>query len=63
MNPNIIRYKSQLARINKRIQDFQSKCPHLCVTKTPGAITGNLDDNVYWTDHHCQDCDKRWQIK
>lgn len=62
MHSGLIYIESRIAYWKNQRTIFQSQCPHGDVTKTHKSNTGNYDPSAdcYWTDFHCNDCDKRW---
>jgi hypothetical protein len=54
--------KKHLDKWNAAYKDLQAICPHPNkISKNEG--TGSMwckDDEAYWTNHYCPDCDKRW---
>jgi len=60
----IAELKAKKADIQKQIDAIQEACSHpeAAVIKKHGSNTGNYDpsSDCYWTDFHCQLCDKFW---
>jgi hypothetical protein len=54
--------KKHLDKWNAAYKDLQAICPHTNHhQKNEG--TGSMwckDDEAYWINHYCPDCDKRW---
>jgi len=54
--------KKNLDKWNIAYKDLQAICPHIDhYQKKEG--TGSRwckDDEAYWVEHYCSDCDKRW---
>ena len=46
-----------------KVVAIQDACEHPNVIKKAGANTGNYckEDDSYWYDCHCPDCQKYWQ--
>ncbi len=54
--------KKHLDKWNAAYKDLQAICPHHNKTSKRDG-TGSMwckDDEAYWTNHYCPDCDKRW---
>lgn len=63
MNYVVKKIYHEIELLNEELKILQSECPHSNKKETHGSNTGNLDDNIYWTDFHCLDCDKKWTIR
>lgn len=57
-----ISLKSRMDKLNECYKDLQQICTHPNKdSKRDG--TGSMwckDDEAYWINHYCPDCDKRW---
>lgn len=64
LQKKVISLKLKKSQIDLEINKIQEECPHpdSLVTKKYGANTGNYDphSDFYWTNYHCQICDKWW---
>lgn len=62
MKKSVENIYKEIEALEKRIEKIQNKCRHENVLKEHHGNTGNWDpnDDCYWTDFHCPDCDKRW---
>ena len=62
MNPDIAKLVKSINRMQDKIFQMQSRCPHKDKISKKGSNTGNLSevDDLYWTDHACCECGKRW---
>ena len=54
----------EIQKLNDELKSIQEECSHpkACLTKEYGSDTGiwcRYDDS-YWTNFHCNLCDKRW---
>ena len=54
--------KKHLDKWNTAYKMLQQECQHPNKTSKRSGSTGNWDrnDDCYWIDHYCPDCDKRW---
>ena len=54
--------KSRIDKLNDCYKDLQQICTHPNKTSKRNGSTGNWDRNedCYWINHYCPDCDKRW---
>jgi len=63
---NIVeKYKQEIKDIESSIASIQTLCSHPeeAVTKVHKGSTGNpYEANEYWTNFHCELCDKRWTL-
>jgi nitrite reductase/ring-hydroxylating ferredoxin subunit len=61
----IAKYREQIKEIQDKIVAIQNECPHpkFVLEVAPGCNTGNYDPHCdsYWTDFHCQLCEKSWR--
>ena len=57
--------QKRISNLQKKIDQIQSKCSHEKVDEAYRASTGNYDpyNDKYWTDYHCQICDKKWTLE
>ena len=64
MKQSIKKLYLAIEKYQNRIKKIQGHCTHPNVENKHGSNTGNYDPScdIYWTDHHCPDCDKRWKI-
>lgn len=62
MKPYIKGLFRELNELERKIEAYQTKCQHQGVVKTPRADTGNYDpnDDRWWYDCKCEDCNKFW---
>jgi len=61
MKRSVTIIQKSILDLQKRLRKIQDKCVHINFEKEHGANTGNYDcKDIYWTDFHCLDCDKRW---
>lgn len=62
MKPYIKGLYNQLNELQLKIKAYQTKCQHPDTLKTAMANTGNYDpnDNRYWYECKCNDCNKFW---
>lgn len=70
MNSTVIRkqvsrIRAMQTRLIVEVQHLQEVCPHEHKTGKYKGDTGNWcpDDDSYWIDAHCLDCDKSWMIE
>ena len=65
-----LKISTRYKRIRKKYDEayaamlaLQEECTHPNATKEYGANTGNWckQDDYYWIDHQCPDCQKRWR--
>lgn len=64
MKPAIKRLYDEMSKIDKKIREYQKRCKHKNVIKTPKANTGNIfEENQYWTECRCPDCNRYWIIR
>jgi hypothetical protein len=57
-----ISLKSRIDKLNERYKELQQICNHPNKTSKRDG-TGSMwckDDEAYWINHYCPDCDKRW---
>lgn len=61
---SIQKIKEEIAYLQGVLAEIQEECSHPrhCVTKKHEANTGGYDvgSDRYWTNFHCNLCDKRW---
>jgi len=62
----IAKLRAEIAERESKIHAIQAECSHplAAVTEKKGANTGNYDpsSDCYWTDYHCDLCDKNWRV-
>ena len=58
----IDKLKAEIAIIQQKIVAIQEQCSHPveALEKKHGSIEGYSEPTQYYTDFHCQLCDKRW---
>lgn len=68
MNPIIIMLNQHIVETREAIAAFQNECPHPedRRDKEYGSNANDYDRHPevsYWTEMHCQECDKRWTVE
>lgn len=51
-------------QFHEAVKYIQDNCQHQKVEFKYGASTGNWckDDDCYWKDYKCPDCNKQWRV-
>jgi hypothetical protein len=61
---SVFKLKAQISELNLKIAKIQEECSHpqYCLDVKHRSSTGNYDpsQDCYWTEYHCQLCDKHW---
>lgn len=62
MKPYIKGLYKKLSEVQLKIENYQANCKHLNLVKTARGNTGNYDpnDDRYWYECKCEDCNKFW---
>ncbi len=59
-----IRLAGAMRMLRDEMEALQEQCPHEHLVGKYKGNTGNWcpQDDSYWIDAHCKDCNKRWLI-